>query len=147
MLTPAPTHAPGTPIGLDCNGLLSPQDVYDFNPNTTLQPAYKPKSGSDGSAALSFNGISCGLVNNSSGAITSVSVAHPAASDLAALKSAAAKGTAVSGLGDAAFFSTSGQTGQLQVFTGPFWITASSVFFGTADDARQLAGDAIAAVK
>ena len=145
--TPAPTHAPGTPIGLDCNGLLSPQDVYDFNPNTTLQPAYKPKSGSDGSAALSFNGISCGLVNNSSGAITSVSVAHPAASDLAALKSAAAKGTAVSGLGDAAFFSTSGQTGQLQVFTGPFWITASSVFFGTADDARQLAGDAIAAVK
>jgi hypothetical protein len=145
--TPVPTRAAGTPLSVSCSTLLTPQTVYDFNQNTSLQPAYKPKSGSDGSSALSFNGISCGLVNNSSGAITSVSAAHPSASDLAALKSAAAKGTAVSGLGDAAWFSTSGQNGQLQVFTGPYWVTASSVFFGTAEDARQLAGAALAAVK
>lgn len=145
--TPGQTRAPGIPLGTDCAGLLSPQTVYDFNPNTSLQPAYKPKSGSDGSEALSFSGISCGLVNNSSGVVTSVSVAHPAASDLAALKSAAAKGTAVSGLGDSAFFSTSGQTGQLQVFTGPFWVTASSVFFGSADDARQLVGATVTALR
>ncbi|MEO7123487.1 MAG: hypothetical protein ABI400_10300 [Lacisediminihabitans sp.] len=144
---PTPASAPGTSMGVDCNGLLSPQTVYNFNQNTSLQPAYKPKSGTDGAVALSFNGISCGLVNNSSGAITSVSVAHPAASDLATLKSTAAKGTAVSGLGDSAYFSTSGQTGQLQVFKGPFWMTASSVFFGSADDARQLVGAALAAVK
>lgn len=145
--SPAPTHAPGTPLGVDCSTLLSPQTVYNFNPNTSLQPAYKPKSGSDGSTALSFKGISCGLVNDSSGDITSVSVAHPAASDLAELKASASKGTAVPGIGDSAWFSTSGQTGQLQVFKGAFWITASSVFFGTADDARQLVGAAIAVVK
>ncbi len=145
--TPSPSRASGTPIGVDCNTLLSPQTVYDFNPNTSLQPAYKPKAGSDGAAALSFSGISCGLVNDSSGAVTSVSVAHPAASDLARLKSAAAKGTPASGLGDAAYFSTSGQIGQLQVFKGAFWVSASSVFFGTADDARQLVTAALASVK
>lgn len=145
--TPTPTREPGIPIGMDCNTFLSPQTVYNFNPNTSLQPAYKPKPGSDANEAVSFSGIACGLVNNSSGAITSVSVAHPAASDLAALKSAATKGTAVSGIGDTAWFSTSGGTGQLQVFKGPFWITASSVFFGTANDARQLVGAAVATVK
>lgn len=144
---PAPPRASGTALGVNCNALLSPQAVYDFNPNTSLQPAYKPKSGSDGSAALSFKGISCGLVNDSSGATTSVSAAHPAASDLATLKNAASKGTAVSGLGDAAWFSTSGGSGQLQVFTGPYWVSASSVFFGSANDARQLTSAALAALK
>lgn len=144
---PTPPRAPGTPVGVACNSFLTPQVVYDFNPNTSLQPAYKPAAGSDGATALSFKGISCGLVNNSSGAITSVSIAHPAASDLAALKAAAARGTAASGLGDAAYFSTSGQVGQLQVFTGAYWITASSVFFGSTDDARALVTAALSAAK
>jgi hypothetical protein len=86
-------------------------------------------------------------VNQTSGATIDFGVAHPAASDLAALKASAASGTAVSGIGDSAWFSTSGDTGQLQIFRGPYWITASSVFFGAPDDAKQLALDAVAAVK
>ncbi|WP_349904218.1 hypothetical protein [Parafrigoribacterium humi] len=144
---PAPTRAPGTPVGVACASFLTPQVVYDFNPNTSLQPAYKPAAGSDGATALSFKGISCGLVNDSSGVVTSVSIAHPGASDLTALKSAAARGAATSGLGDAAYFSTNGQVGQLQVFMGPYWISTSSVFFGTADDARGLVTAALSAVK
>lgn len=143
----APSHAPGTPIAVDCNGLISLQAMYDFNPNYSLQAGYKPKAGSDGSTALGFRGLSCSWVNQTSGNLIFVSAARPAASDLAALKTAAGSGTAVSGLGDAAYFSTKGQLGQLQVFSGPFWISTSSDFYGTADDARQLATVAVASVK
>lgn len=143
----APSHAPGTPIGVDCNGLVSPQAIYDFNPNYSLQAAYKPKAGTDGSIALGYQGLACSWVNQTSGNLISVSVARPAASDLAALKSAAGTGTAISGLGDAAWFGKKGQIGQLQVFSGPFWISTSSDFYGTADDARQLAAAAVASAK
>jgi hypothetical protein len=143
----APSHAPGTPIGVDCDGLISLQAMYDFNPNYSLQSGSKPKAGTDGSIALDYQGLSCSWINQTSGNLIFVSVAHPAASDLAALKSAAGSGTAVSGLGDAAFFSKKGQVGQLQVFSGPFWISTSSDFYGTPDDARQLAGIAVASAK
>jgi hypothetical protein len=143
----APGHAPGTPIGVDCNGLISLQAMYDFNPNYSLQSGYKPKAGTDGSIALGYQGLACSWINQTSGNLIFVNVARPAASDLAALKSAAGSGTAVSGLGDAAFFSKKGQVGQLQVFSGPFWISTSSEFYGTPDDARQLAGIAAASVK
>jgi hypothetical protein len=143
----APGHAPGTPIKVDCSGLISPQAMYDFNSNYSLLAANKPKAGSDGAVALGYPGLACSWVNQTSGNNISVNAARPAASDLAALKGAAGSGTAVSGLGDAAYFSTKGQVGQLQVFSGPFWISTSSDFYGTADDARQLAGVAVSSVK
>ena len=143
----APSRAAGTPIGVDCDGLISRQQMYDFNPNFSLRSGFKPKAGSGASTALSYQGIACSWVNQTSGATIDFGVAHPAASDLAALKASAASGTAVSGIGDSAWFSTSGDTGQLQIFRGPDWITASSVFFGAPDDAKQLALDAVAAVK
>lgn len=142
-----PSHAPGTPISVDCTGLISLQAMYDFNPNYSLQSGSKPKAGTDGSVALGYQGLACSWINQTSGNLIFVSVAHPAVSDLAALKSAAGTGTAVSGLGDAAFFSTKGEVGQLQVFSGPFWISTSSEFYGTPDDARQLAGIAVASAK
>ncbi|WP_349898522.1 hypothetical protein [Parafrigoribacterium soli] len=145
--TAAPSQAAGTPLGVGCEQLVSLQQMYDFNPNFSLDADYTPKSGSSASAALKYRGIACNWVNQTSGETISFAAAHPAASDLAALKRAAASGTAVSGLGDAAWFSKSGETGELQVFRGPYWVTATSVFFGTADDAKQLAEDAVAAVK
>lgn len=142
-----PKRTPGTPIGVSCMDLIPPQTMYDFNPNFSLQLNYAPAAGTAASTALGYEGLACGWINQTSRAIISVGAAHPAASDLAVLRSAAGSGTAVSGLGDAAWFSTSGGIGQLQVFTGPFWITASSDYFGTADDARDLVKAAVAAIK
>ncbi|MEO6944384.1 MAG: hypothetical protein ABI053_06700 [Lacisediminihabitans sp.] len=142
----AASHAPGTPISVDCNGLISRQAMYDFNPNYSLQAGSNLKTDSAGSVARGYKGLACSWINQTSGNLIFVSVAHPAASDLATLKNTAARGTAVSGIGDAAFFSKTGQTGQLQVFSGPFWISTSSDFYGTPEDARQLAKDAVASL-
>jgi hypothetical protein len=142
-----PTHAPGTPVGVACDGLISLQQMYDFNPNYSRLSNYTPKAGTDGSVALEFQGLACQWVNDTSGNLISVSVARPAAADLAALRSSASHGTAVSGLGDAAYFGKKGQVGQLQVFDGPFWLSTSSAFYGTPDDASQLLSMAMSSLK
>jgi hypothetical protein len=156
MSTPAPTVSSATPaapavkgtaIGVDCNGLLSPQVIYDFNPNFSLQSGFTPKSGTDASKAIGYQGLACSWINQTSSDLIIVSVAHPSASDLASLKATASSGIAASGLGNAAYFKASAGVGELQVFNGPFWITMSSVAFGTADDARDLASAAIATAK
>lgn len=145
--TPAAPAVKGTAIGVDCNGLLSPQVIYDFNPNFSLQAGFTPKSGTDASKALGYQGLACSWINQTSSVLIIVSVAHPSASDLASLKATASSGTAASGLGNAAYFKTSAGVGELQVFNGPFWITMSSVVFGTADDARDLASAAVSTAK
>ncbi|MHB1171314.1 MAG: hypothetical protein ACYCZY_02235 [Lacisediminihabitans sp.] len=154
--SPSPTASPsatptappqGTPTTVSCNGLLSPQVIYDYNPNFTLKADYTPKAGSDASKAVGYRGLACGWINQTSSGIISVAVAHPAAADLAALRSAAASGTAVSGLGDAAWFRTAAGVGELQAFSGPFWITASSSYFGSPDDVRGLVAAAVATAR
>jgi hypothetical protein len=143
---PAPV-AQGTAIAVTCNALLTPQVIYNFNPNYSLQASFKPKSGTDASKALSYQGLACSWINQTSSDLINVSVARPAPSNLASVKAAASSGTAASGLGNAAYFSTSAGVGELQVFNGPFWITLSSVAFGTADDARDLASAAVSTAK
>ena len=73
-------------------------------------------------------------------------VAQPSAGELATITTAAAKGTAVSGLGSSAYFSTSGQVGRVDVFDGAYWVVATSVYFSSAEDARTLVSSAVAAL-
>jgi hypothetical protein len=146
---PSPTAAApvvqGTAIGVTCSALLTPQVIYDFNPNYSLQSSFTPKSGTDASKALGYKGLACSWINQTSSDLINVSVAH--LSDLTSVKAAAISGTAVAGLGDAAYFSTSAGVGELQIFKGPFWITLNSVAFGVPDDARQLASAATSTAK
>jgi hypothetical protein len=141
---PAPT-VKGTALGVTCSTLLTPQAIYDFNPNFSLQSGFSPKSGTDASKAAGYQGLACSWINQTSSDLIIVSAAHP--SDLTALKASASSGTAVSGLGNTAYFKTTAGVGELQIFDGPFWITLSSDTFGTADDARDLASAAISTVK
>jgi hypothetical protein len=135
----------GTTIGVSCNALLTPQVIYNFNQNYSLQSGFTPKSGTDASKALGYKGLACSWINQTSSDLIIVSVAHP--SDLTSLKANASSGTAVSGLGNVAYFTTSAGVGELQIFNGPFWITLNSVAFGAADDARELASAAISTAK
>lgn len=74
-------------------------------------------------------------------------VARPAPEKLASLKAQAATGTPAAGLGDAAYFSTSGGVGRVDAFRGSYWLVATSVYFGTAADASSLVGTALGALK
>jgi hypothetical protein len=141
---PAPV-VKGTAMGVTCTALLTPQVIYDFNPNFSLQSGFAPKSGTDASKAVGYQGLACSWINQTSSDLITVSAAHP--SDLSSLKATASSGTTVSGLGNAAYFKTTAGVGELQIFDGPFWITLSSDTFGTADDARDLASAAISTVK
>ncbi|MES2172171.1 MAG: hypothetical protein V4479_15845 [Actinomycetota bacterium] len=142
-VTPSPTPTAGTPaqpISIACSTLVSPQTMYDFNPNFTLQAAYAPKSGTFAYTAAADGGTACNWVNDTSGETLVVSVARPGSIEFASLKSSAAQGTPVSGYGDAAYFSS----GRLDVFSGDYWLVTQSSQYSTANDASAIAKSALA---
>ncbi|MHC5796867.1 arginyl-tRNA synthetase [Lacisediminihabitans sp. FW035] len=148
--TPSPspsTPAAATPTKIPCDTLVSAQTVYDFNPNFGLDSAFSPKSGSAAATAVAYTGTACNWLNQTSGDTFTVAVARPAATDLASVKAKAATGTPASGLGDAAYFSTSGGVGRVDVFSGAYWLVATSVYFGSAADANDLVTSALGALK
>ncbi len=139
--SPIPTAgSPAQPVAIGCNTLVSPQTMYDFNPNFTLQSAYAPKSGTAAYAAAADRGTACNWVNDTSGETLAVSVAKPGSVEFASLKSSAAKGTPVSGYGDAAYFSS----GRLDVFSGDYWLVTQSTQYSTANDAASIVTSALA---
>ncbi|MET4704296.1 arginyl-tRNA synthetase [Frigoribacterium sp. UYMn621] len=151
-VVPSPTPTPSstasaTPTKIPCNTLVSAQVVYDFNPNFGLDNSFAPKAGTAGASAVADQGTACSWLNQTSGDTFAIAVARPAPPALASLKATAAKGTAASGLGDAAYFSTSGGVGRVDVFTGAYWLVATSVYFGSAADANALVTAALGALK
>jgi len=146
--SPSPSAAAGsgTPVAIACDTLVSRQTMYDFNPNFGLDDAFSPKSGTPAATAKADNGVACNWLNQTSGDTVTIAVAQPAADELAKIAATAAQGTAVSGLGSSAYFSSANQVGRLDVFDGKYWIVATSVYFSTADDARTLVSSAVAAL-
>ena len=145
--SPTPSAAAATATKIPCGTLISAQAVYDFNPNFGLDSGFAPKSGSAAATAIADRGTACNWLNQTSGDTFTVSVARPAAAELASLTAKAAAGTPASGLGDAAYFSTSGGVGRVDVFRGAYWLVATSVYFGAAGDASSLVTTALAALK
>ena len=143
--TPTPTPTPAgeadTAVTLGCDQVLTPDDVYDFNPNFGAAPGYKPTDGSAASVAALHKGVACGWSNQTSGDLIEVSVAQPTAATLADLKSQAAKSsTSVTtyGAGVKGYFATADGTGEAQIFSGPYWVAVTSVEFVEARDAETL---------
>ncbi|WP_394768700.1 arginyl-tRNA synthetase [Lacisediminihabitans sp.] len=135
--SPSPTPTAGTPaqaVTIGCNTLVSPQTMYDFNPNFGLDASFTPGGGTPTAKAVAAKGVACDWTNQTSGDKVTIAVARPGSAALAELKASAGAGTAVAGIGQSAFFSSSGGTGRLDVFTGTYWLVATSVFFGGAAD-------------
>lgn len=108
---------------------------------------FTPPAGSAASVAVSDRGIACSWVNQTSRATITVSVARPGAHELAALTTTAARGTASSGYGDAAYFSKSGDAGRIDVFSGRYWLVATSSYFASTVDASGIVKAALSAMK
>jgi hypothetical protein len=124
--TPSPTGPTpgGTPVNLTCDQILTPQQVYNYNPNFGDDPGYKPAAGSLAAKAVADKGVACAWLNQTSGVVIQISVAQPDAANLTAQEnSAVTTSTAVPTYGvPQGYFSTA--RGEAQVFTGAYWIAA-----------------------
>ncbi|MDJ0349484.1 iron ABC transporter ATP-binding protein [Cryobacterium sp. PH29-G1] len=133
--TPTPTpEATGAPIAQTCDDLLTLQNVYDFNPNYGTAPKYSPTAGSLAETAETYNGLTCGWSNQTSGELIEVSVVAPNDVLMTRLEQKAdVDSQAVPTYGTPpavdGFFTYAGGSGQAQVFTGTYWITMSSPAF------------------
>jgi len=148
---PAVTDEPSdgfdsTPVTIDCNALVTPQVVYDYNPNYGNQPDFTPAAGTDVATIAANQGVACNWVNQTSGVTFQVAVAQLAADDLATVRAGLPSGTSVSGAGDAAYFSASGGVGVAHVFSGPYWIVASSPAFYEFVEVQPIVKGALAAL-
>lgn len=148
-----PTTAPssavdGIPITITCNQLVTPQAVYDYNPNYSLKSDYKPASGSVAAQVTAQNGLACAWVNQTSGAIIEVAVANLPAAHLTALKNdLVTSSNSVPTYDVEGYFKLDGSTGVAQAFSDPYWIVASSSAFFEPGDAQPIVAAAIAGLK
>jgi hypothetical protein len=147
--TPSPTaSAVSTPITIDCNTLITPDDIYAFNPNFGLIDSWTPKAGSAAATAKSEQGIACRWSNQTSGDTIDVSAAHLDDATIESLKNdAVEKSTMVPTYGDEAYFSVSGGAGTAIVFQGDFWLVATSVDFAEPGDPSDLITAALSALR
>jgi hypothetical protein len=149
---PAVTDAPAegfqsTPVTIDCNALVSPQAVYDYNPNYGYQPDFTPVAGTDVATIAANQGVTCNWVNQTSGETFVIAVAQLSSADLERVRQGiAGKSTAVPGAGDAAYFAASGGVGVAEVFSGPYWIVATSPAFYEFSEPKPLVEAALAAL-
>ncbi len=145
---PTPTPDAGVvPVTTACDALIDSQAMYEYNSNVTAVADFVPSPDSAATEALRSSGIACRWVNQSSGDTIDVSVVNYKEAKLAEKKAAvAAASTPAPILGDEGYFDVAGGVGEAQIFSGTYWITAtSSTFFG-ADDVAPLVEAATASL-
>ena len=146
--TPSPTaSAVSIPITIGCNTLISPDDIYAFNPNFGVINSWTPKAGSAAATAKSEQGIACRWSNQTSGDTIDISVAHLDSASIESLKNQAVdQSTMVPTYGDEAYFSVTGGVGTAIVFQGEYWLVATSVDFLEPGDPADLITTALSAL-
>jgi hypothetical protein len=137
--TPTPTGPTATPVTQTCDQLLTLDDLYTFNPNYAANPDYAPAAGSDAALITSYDGVSCGWVNLSSGDTIEISVAHLSTADIDKIKNALVVSTpSVPTYGGVDYFEYKDGIGTANVFSDDYWIVARSVEFFEPGDAESL---------
>ena len=148
--TPEPTSDTivSQKVDTTCDALLTPDDMYAFNPNVSLVEDGKPAADSKAGQIAGMNGLTCQWVNNSSNETIDVGVAKLTEDELTALKNlAVTESQQVPTYGAPpveGYFIVIGSQGEAQVFSGSYWVTMRSVAFFEPGDAEQLAEAAIA---
>ncbi|MRG61725.1 iron ABC transporter ATP-binding protein [Agromyces sp. CFH 90414] len=145
---PGPSEEPSEPFAIACETLLTPEQVYAFNPNFGTDPGYDPSAASI-VAVVDEGGTACAWLNQTSGEVIEIAVATPAAGALerhgndaaSSLNPVPTYGTppAVEG-----YFKRSGSTGTAQVFSGPYWVVLESDALFEPGDAQQLVQSVLA---
>ncbi|MFB6611516.1 iron ABC transporter ATP-binding protein [Agromyces sp. NPDC056379] len=144
---PTETAEPLVPFAIDCDALLTPDQVYAFNPNFGTAPDFEP-SGDHVVAVVAEEGTACGWLNQTSGEIIEVGVSTPPPAALLAHQSdAAMDSTPVPTYGTPptleGYFTQAAGSGEVQVFSGPYWIVVRSAALFEPGDAGQLVADVL----
>jgi hypothetical protein len=132
-----PTSAP-TRFTESCTTLLSAAQLYAYNPNFVTDSGYAPKAGTIAAAIRAALGQNCGWVNETSKVELEVGVATPGSRGLAAARSAASGGSAISSNGEPGFFAVQNGIGSAQFFIGTLWLDVSSADFTVPQDAQPV---------
>jgi len=145
--TPTPTDPP-TPVTIGCNELLTPDQVYAFNPNFGTAPDYAPKSGTLEKQVGDWKGATCAWSNQTSKILIEIAVAKPPASAMEGLKNAAVTSSQpVPTYGvppEVEGYFKPGTAGEVQLFRGSYWIVATSPAFFEPGDAAPLMQNVLA---
>lgn len=125
---------PPTPVSLTCDQILSPDQLQAFNPDFAADPGYTPKTGSKAAQIASYKGVVCGFLDQTSNSVIEVAVAKPSAGQLTAQKNTAiTRSHVVPTYGIPpkveGYFTVSSGIGEVQVFTGGWWLVVSSQDF------------------
>jgi len=141
----APAPAEGVPIAIGCDALITPDAIYDYNPNYSLDTAYAPADGTEAAEVAKLDGLTCSWVNQTSGVAIEVAVAQLSDADLTALKNKfVTESNSVPTYRVEGYFQLVDAAGQADAFDGPYWITASSADFFEPGDAEPIIAAAIA---
>lgn len=138
--TPTPTEPP-TPVTLTCEQVVTADQLYAYNPNFGANPGYVPKDGTLEKKIADWQGVACSWLNQTSGETIQIAIAQPPASQLDALKNAAitdAQPVPTYGAPPIEGYFKTGDSGQVQIFRGGYWIVAESTAFFEPGDAAPL---------
>jgi len=137
----------GIPLTITCDQLIPAQAMYDYNPNFSLKADYKPASGSLAAEVVAQKGLACAWVNQTSGDLIEVSVAHLPAAHLEQLKNTLVTTShSVPTYDVEGYFQLDGSIGQAQAFPDPYWLVATSTAFFEPGDAQPIVAAAISAL-
>ncbi|SIO18820.1 hypothetical protein [Agromyces cerinus] len=144
---PSETAEPLVPFAIECDALLTPDQVYAFNPNFGAAPDFAP-SGEQVVAIVDEAGTACGWLNQTSGEVIEIGVATPTEAALLAHQSdAAMNSTPVPTYGTPpeleGYFTQADGSGEAQIFSGPYWIVIRSAALFEPGDAGKLVADVL----
>lgn len=146
---PTATPEPAVPFAIECDALLTPDQVYAFNPNFGTAPDFEASGEHMVAVVDDEAGTACGWLNQTSGEVIEVGVATPPPAALLARRSdAALDSTPVPTYGTPpeieGYFTQASGNGEVQVFSGPYWIVIRSAALFEPGDAGQLVSDVLA---
>ncbi|MGV8969481.1 MAG: hypothetical protein ACOH1J_03435 [Microbacteriaceae bacterium] len=145
--TPTATPAvenPGTPIAIGCDALVSPQTIYDLNPNFGLDPTQVPPAGSQGATIAGYQGLTCIWINETSGEKLTVAAAQLPAEVLTGIgNNLVETSNSVPTYGVEGYFQLVGEAGEAEAIAGSFWVVAVSTSFYEPGDAAPIMAAAL----
>lgn len=147
--TPTATQKPWSSVTLTCGQILTLQQVYDFNPNFGTDPNYSASATGDVAKIAAGHGLTCGLLNQTSGEKIEIAVGLPPANVMTDLKNdAITNSNAVPTYNvPEGYFAASGGTGEAQAFQGGYWLVMRSTVFLEPGDAAPLMTSALGNLK
>lgn len=112
------------PLGIPCDELVTPQALYDFNPNVGSDPA--PQHGELVLTMAASGGVACGWLNQSSGARISAGVIRLTPDSLAAVRSTALDRAEPSAAITDGYFRVTSGVGHAEIIGDDYWIVIES---------------------